>query len=59
MMRPFALFCAAVLAGSALLEVRGASLLPQGHHVTAPAPARGAAGYRVFRGWGGGFHGGK
>lgn len=60
-MRTYALFCALVVAGFAVLERRGVNLVPETHHVVVPASVRGSpGGYRVYRSWGGGgFRGGK
>jgi hypothetical protein len=60
-MRPYAIFCAAVVTAFAFAEYRGVNLLPQTQHVSVPSSVRAApGGYRTFRTWGGGgFRGGK
>ena len=60
-MKPYAIFCAAVVAAFAAAELRGVNLVPQTQHVSVPSSVRAApGGYRTFRTWGGGgFRGGK
>ncbi len=71
-MRPFAGFCAAILAGFLWMEWRGVDLVPGARHVPAsaalgtapgrgPSSVRGGPGaFRTYRHWGGGgFRGGK
>ncbi len=60
-MRPFHLYCAAVLAAFVFLEARGTSLLPTSHRQNIQPSVRGSPGaYRSYRtSGGGGFRGGK
>jgi len=59
--RPFHLYCAAILVAFVFLEARGTSLIPTSHHQNIPSSVRGSTGaYRSYRTYGGGgFRGGK
>lgn len=56
----YAIFCALVVAGFAVVETRGIVLIPRAAHVTIPASVRSSpGGYRSFHFWHTGVHGGK
>ena len=56
----YAIFCALVVAGFAVVEARGIVLIPRASHVTIPASGSSSpGGYRSYHFWHSGFQGGK
>jgi hypothetical protein len=56
----FAVVCAALVGGAALLSARGVDLFPDASHAVVPSTVRGAPGaFRAYHSAGGGFRGGK